>query len=140
MEALVDRGWTRHLGVSNFERDDLERLLALAEVPPVINQIACHPYAPRVELVDFCRAHTIRVMAHSPLSAEGLLDDPALQAIADAHNVSTVQVILRWLIQRDIVPIPSSTRTGHIAENLNVFQFALSDGAMEEIRGLRPPD
>jgi alcohol dehydrogenase (NADP+) len=137
MEALVERGWTRHLGVSNFEREDLERLLTLATVPPVINQVACHPYAPRAELVNFCRAHGIRVMAHSPLSAQGLLTDPTLQSIADARDLSTAQVILRWLIQRGIVPIPSSTSPAHIAENLDVFQFTLSDDAMEQIDALR---
>jgi alcohol dehydrogenase (NADP+) len=137
MEALVERGWTRHLGVSNFEREDLERLLTLATVPPVINQVACHPYAPRAELVNFCRAHGIRVMAHSPLSAQGLLTDPTLQSIADARDLSTAQVILRWLIQRGIVPIPSSTSPAHIAENLDVFQFTLSDDAMEQIDTLR---
>ena len=133
MEALVERGWTRHLGVSNFERDDLERLLTVANVPPVINQIACHPYAPRTELVDFCQARDITVMAHSPLSTDDLLDDPVLESIANRHGVSTAQVVLRWLIQRDIVPIPSSTSRMHIAENLDVFQFTLSEEDMEQI-------
>ena len=137
MEALVKRGWTRHLGVSNFERDDLEQVLALADVPPAINQIACHPYAPRRELVNFCQARGIRVIAHSPLSTEGLLTDPVLQSIAAQHGVSTAQVVLRWLIQRDIVPIPSSTSRAHIAENLDVFQFTLSDESVEQIGTLR---
>jgi alcohol dehydrogenase (NADP+) len=139
MEALVERGWTRHLGVSNFERDGLEQLLAFADVPPAINQIACHPYAPRTELVNFCQQRGLRVMAHSPLSTEGLLDDPTLQSIATEHGASTAQVVLRWLIQRDIVPIPSSTSRTHIADNLDVFQFTLSDEAMERIGGLRLP-
>jgi alcohol dehydrogenase (NADP+) len=137
MEALVDRGWTRHLGVSNFERDDLERLLALADVPPAIHQIACHPYAPRTALVDVCHVRDICVMAHSPLSTEGLLDDPALQSIANRHGVSTAQIVLRWLIQRGIVPIPSSTSRAHIAENLDVFQFTLSNDEMQLIGTLR---
>lgn len=140
MEALVERGWTRTLGVSNFERDDLERLLAFADVPPAINQIACHPYAPRTDLVDFCQARGIRVMAHSPLSADGLLDEPALQGIANEHDVSTAQVVLRWLIQRDIVPIPSSTTPAHIAENLDVFQFTLTADEMKRIGALAGSD
>ena len=137
MEALVERGWTRHLGVSNFERDDLNRLLTVADVPPVINQIACHPYAPRTELVAYCQARGLRVMAHSPLSTAGLLDDPVLRSIANENGVSTAQVVLRWLIQRNIVPIPSSTSRAHIAENLDVFQFSLSDDAMARIRSLQ---
>ena len=140
METLVERGWTRTLGVSNFERDDLERLLALANVPPAINQIECHPYHPCTELVEFCHERSLRVMAHSPLSAEGLLDDATLQSIAERHGVTTAQVILRWNVQRDVVPIPSSTSTAHIAANLDVFQFALSEDEMARIDALRQPD
>jgi diketogulonate reductase-like aldo/keto reductase len=76
-------------------------------------------------------------MAHSPLSTEGLLDDPALQSIANRHGVSTAQIVLRWLIQRGIVPIPSSTSRAHIAENLDVFQFTLSNDEMQLIGTLR---
>ena len=109
MESLVGRGWTRSLGVSNFAQDDLQRLLECAEIPPAINQIESHPYHTRRDLIDFCHRHNIRVMAHSPLSAPGLLDDETLQSIAKNHNVTTAQVVLRWNIQRDVVPIPSST-------------------------------
>ena len=140
MEALVERGWTRTLGVSNFEQDDLESLLSFADVPPVINQIECHPYHPQHELVDFCQTRGLRVMAHSPLSADGLLDDPVLQSIAEQYGVTTAHVIMRWNVQRDVVPIPSSTSTAHIAANLDVFQFALSDAEMDRIRTLRQPD
>ncbi|MDZ7826664.1 MAG: aldo/keto reductase [Gammaproteobacteria bacterium] len=75
--------------VSNFTRADLQRLLDGAEIRPALNQIECHPYHTRSELIDFCRQHDIRVMAHSPLSAPGLLADDTLRAIAEKHGVTT---------------------------------------------------
>jgi len=140
MEALVERGWTHTLGVSNFEQADLERLLAFATVPPAIHQMECHPYRPQHDLVAFCHAQGIRVMAHSPLSADGLLHEPVLQSIAERHGVTTAQVVLRWNVQRDVVPIPSSTSAAHIAANLDVFQFALSNAELERINALQQPD
>ncbi len=139
-ESLVRRGWARTLGVCNFERADLERLLALAEIPPAINQIERHPYRPQDALVDYCQAQGLRVMAHSPLSAPGLLDEPVLREVADAHGVTPAQVVLRWNVERGVVPIPSSTDPAHIATNLDVFRFALSDCEMARIDALRRPD
>ena len=140
MESLVERGWTQTLGVSNFEREDLQQLLDIAEIPPAINQIECHPYHARRALVDFCHAHGLCVMAHSPLSAPGLLADETLQSIADAHGVTTAQVVLRWLTQRGLVPIPSSTQRAHIRQNLDVFGFTLSADEMDAIHALNQPD
>jgi alcohol dehydrogenase (NADP+) len=79
-------------------------------------------------------------MAHSPLSADGLLHEPVLQSIAERHGVTTAQVVLRWNVQRDVVPIPSSTSAAHIAANLDVFQFALSDAELERINALQQSD
>ncbi len=140
MESLVERGWTRAIGVCNFDRRQLADLLDIASIAPALNQIECHPYHPRTELVDWCHDRQIAIMAHSPLSAPGLLEDPTLQQIAKRHDASTAQVILRWLIQRDIVPIPSSTQPTHIQQNLDVFGFHLSDEDRAAIRTLHQPE
>ena len=79
-------------------------------------------------------------MAHSPLSAPGLLDDPVLQDIAATHDISSAQVVLRWLLQHDLVPIPSSTTPDHVHANANVFGGALSDAQMRRIDGLHRDD
>jgi Aldo/keto reductases, related to diketogulonate reductase len=79
-------------------------------------------------------------MAHSPLSAPGLLDDEALRPIADAHDVSTAQVVLRWNLQHGVVPIPCSTNPDHVHGNADVFGFTLSEDDMAAIDALHQPD
>jgi alcohol dehydrogenase (NADP+) len=140
MEALVEEGRTAHLGVSNFSRSELRELLSLADIPPAIVQIERHPYLPQSDLVSFCREHDIAVMAHSPLSAEGLLAEPVLRDIAAEHDVSPAQVVLRWNVERDVVPIPSSTTPAHVVDNLDVFRFTLSQIERERIDALADPE
>lgn len=136
MEALQRRELVRAIGVSNFEITHLEDILAEADVMPAVNQIEHHPYRQQNELVAFCREHGIQMMAYSPLSAEGLLEDTTLQALADAHGVSVAQIVLRWNVQRGIVPIPSSTTPTHIVANLDIFAFELSGEDMRTIATL----
>jgi alcohol dehydrogenase (NADP+) len=140
MEALVEAGRTAHLGVSNFSRSELRELLSIADIPPAIVQIERHPYLPQSDLVAFCREHDIAVMAHSPLSAEGLLAEPVLHDMAAEHGVSPAQVVLRWNLERDVVPIPSSTTPAHVIENLDVFRFTLSQIERERIDALADPE
>lgn len=136
MEALVERGWTRTLGISNFDEDQLAQLVALAATPPRIHQFERHPYRPNHAVVEATRRHGLIPMAHSPLSAEGLLHEPVLHDIAQRHAVSPAQVVLRWNVQQDIVPIPSSTNAAHIVANLNIFGFELSRDELQAIDAL----
>ncbi|NBB86517.1 MAG: Gfo/Idh/MocA family oxidoreductase [Bacteroidetes bacterium] len=133
MEALVDRGWTRTLGISNFDEEQLARVVTLAATPPRIHQFERHPHRPNHALVEATRRYGLIPMAHSPLSAEGLLQEPVLRDIAKRHAVSPAQVVLRWNVQQGIVPIPSSTNAAHIAANLNVFGFELSSDEIQAI-------
>lgn len=136
MEALVDQGWTRALGISNFDEDQLAALVERATILPRIHQFERHPHRPNYALVKATRRHGLIPMAHSPLSAEGLLQEPVLKAIAREHRVSPAQVVLRWNVQQDIIPIPSSTNAAHIAANLSVFGFELSSDEIQAIDGL----
>ncbi|PSQ96032.1 MAG: alcohol dehydrogenase [Bacteroidetes bacterium SW_9_63_38] len=140
MESLVEEGRTTHLGVSNVGRPELRELLSLADIPPAIVQIERHPYLPQSDLVAFCREHDIAVMAHSPLSAEGLLTEPVLHEIAENHEIAPAQVVLRWNVERGVVPIPSSTTPSHVIENLDVFRFALSEADLQRIDELADPE
>ena len=140
MEALVHDGLTRHIGLCNADRDTLADLLDTATIPPRLLQIECHPYHRPADVIDCAHANGLRVMAHSPLSAPGLLDDPVLQDIAATHDISSAQVVLRWLLQHDLVPIPSSTTPDHVHANANVFGGALSDAQMRRIDGLHRDD
>lgn len=140
MEALREDGLTETLGICNVSRDQLASLLDRASVPPAIVQVECHPYHHPTELIDFAHAHGIRVIAHSPLSTPGLLEDDALRTIADAHDVSTAQVVLRWALQQGVVPIPSSTNPDHVHANADVFGVVLSEDEMAAIDALHQPD
>eukprot|EP00300_Choanocystis_sp_HF-7_P041504 c8259_g1_i1.p1 GENE.c8259_g1_i1~~c8259_g1_i1.p1 ORF type:complete len:332 (+),score=49.39 c8259_g1_i1:28-996(+) len=139
MEGLVDAGLVRSIGVSNFDKTNLSKLLATARRRPVVNQIETHPYLVQQDLVDFCQAHGIVVTAWSPLAKanSGLLTQPALISISRAHGRTVSQIILRWNIQRGVSVIPRSANAKHIEENLNVFDFKLS---AQEMRGISDLD
>ncbi len=140
LEGLVDEGLTRALGICNVSPAQLRDLFDDARIPPSAIQVECHPYLPQWELVQLAHERGVGVMAHSPLSAPGLLDDATLRAIAADHGVSSAQVVLRWLLQRWLVPIPSSTNPDHVHTNADIFGFALSDDEMREIDGLERSD
>ncbi|PSP64422.1 alcohol dehydrogenase [Halobacteriales archaeon QH_8_64_26] len=136
MESLVEAGKTRTLGVSNFSVAELEELLEVAEIPPRIVQVGRDPYTPREELLAFCAERGIEVMAHSPLSAEGLLDEPVLREIAADHGVTPAQVLVRWNLESGTIPIPSSTSAEHAIENADVFVFSLTETDHDRIATL----
>jgi alcohol dehydrogenase (NADP+) len=140
MEALVDDGLVSRLGVCNVDRDALCSLVEGARHPPSLVQVERHPYLPREDLVGWCHDRGLRVVAHSPLSAPGLLDEPVLADVADAHGVSPAQVVLRWNVERGVVPVPSSTDPDHVVENLDLFGFSLSPGDRERVDALHDPD
>ncbi|MFB6157866.1 MAG: aldo/keto reductase [Haloferacaceae archaeon] len=118
MERLVDDGLTRTVGICNVSLDRLRPLVDAARIPPAVVQVECHPYEPRRDLVRYCHERGIRVVAHTPLSADGLLSDPAVREAADAAGATPAQVVLAWNVRRGVVPIPSSTRVEHLVENL----------------------
>lgn len=140
LEALADQGLTRTLGVSNVTRPQLQRILDSGRIRPSLVQIERHPYRPQDDLVSFCHEEGIRVIAHSPLSASGLLEEPVLQEIGDRHGLSPAGVILAWNVTQDVVPIPSSTTRDHIVSNLAAASQRLDHEELERIDSLRKPD
>lgn len=140
VEGLVDDGLVDWPGICNVDLDTLRELCADARRQPAVVQVERHPYRPRDRLVDWCRDHGIRVLAHSPLSAPGLLDEPALASVAADNDVSPAGVALRWHVERDVVPIPSTTDPAHVVENLDVFGFELDGDELARLDGLRDPE
>ena len=139
MERLHDRGLARTLGVCNVSLDRLETLLADARVPPAVVQVERHPYQPREALVEACHEWGIRVMAHSPLSAPGLLAEDVLADVAAAHDTTPAAVVLAWNVQRGVVPIPSSNTPEHVVANLAAARLRLTDAERERIATLEDP-
>ncbi|WBL15814.1 aldo/keto reductase [Sutcliffiella sp. NC1] len=137
LEKLYHDGRVKAIGVCNFEIEHLERLLNECEVTPVLNQIECHPYLSQNELKDFCAKHNIFVEAWSPLEQGGeVLKDEVVQQIAEAHQKSPAQVVLRWHLQNNTIVIPKSVTPSRIEENFNVFDFELSLDEMEKINAI----
>jgi diketogulonate reductase-like aldo/keto reductase len=137
MEKLYKEGKIKAIGVCNFNEEHLQRLLDECEVPPAVNQVECHPFLAQDELKNFCHKHNIFIEAWSPLMQGGeVLNHPVVQGIADDHNKTGAQVILRWHLQNNSIVIPKSVTPSRIKENFDVFNFELSDDEMELIHNL----
>jgi 2,5-diketo-D-gluconate reductase A len=138
MQELNREGVAKAIGVSNFFPDRLIDLIDHNEVTPAINQIETHPYNQRRADQELMRKHGVAQESWGPF-AEGknnIFSDPTLSGIGSAHCKSVAQVIPRWLIQRDVVVIPKSVRPERMRENIDVFDFELSDTEMGRIAGL----
>ncbi|MFE6756109.1 aldo/keto reductase [Streptomyces sp. NPDC057684] len=135
MEALHREGVVRAIGVSNFYPDRLVDLIDHNEMTPAVNQIETHPFNRRTADQEVMRERGVQIESWGPF-AEGrnnLFSDPVLSGIGAAHGKSVAQVVLRWLIQRGVVVIPKSVRADRMAENLDVFDFELTDDQMASI-------
>lgn len=135
MEQLHAEGLARAIGVSNFHPDRLVDLIEHNEITPAVNQIEIHPFFQRRTDQELMRTHGVQPESWGGFAEgkNGLFTDPVLTEIANAHGKSVAQVVLRWLIQREIVTIPKSVRRERMAENLDVFDFTLDDAAMNRI-------
>ncbi|MCH4011998.1 MAG: aldo/keto reductase [Furfurilactobacillus sp.] len=138
MADLYNDGQIKSIGVSNFEKPHLDKLLASAKVKPAVDQIETHPYFQQKELHDYLTSLNIAHEAWGPLGQgkSGVMEDATLKQIADAHKKSVAQVILRWHLQRNIIVIPKSIHAERIAQNIDVFDFKLSDDEMNAIAGI----
>ncbi|MGG1575105.1 aldo/keto reductase [Fictibacillus sp. NRS-1165] len=133
LETLYQEGRVKAIGVSNFQIHHLEELMKDAEIKPMVNQVEYHPRLNQKALQEFCKTQDIQLEAWSPLMQGQLLDHPVLKEIADRHNKSVAQIILRWDLQNGVVTIPKSTKEHRIIENSQVFNFELSDSEMTQI-------
>ena len=136
MERALEAGHTRSIGVSNFGVDDLGKLLATATVAPVVDQVQFSPYEYRTALLDAAGEHQIALEAYSPLGTGRHLTSDAVASIAQRHGRTPAQVLIRWCIERGIPVIPKSTHRERIAENAEVFDFALTADDIAELDGL----
>lgn len=132
------RGLTRHIGVSNYTAAMVDEAVRLATEPIVANQVEYHPYLDQSTVLACCRRHGLALTSYCPLGRGGLLDDPAVRDIAGRHGKTPSQIVLRWHVQQpDVVAIPKSGTPKHIAENGDVFGFALADDEMAMIGTLK---
>ncbi|WP_248897291.1 aldo/keto reductase [Haloplanus halobius] len=145
-ERLRDEGKIDHIGISNFEPDQVTEAIEVTDAPIFANQIECHPFLPQTELRDHCAANDIEVVAYSPLARGEVFDSPEIQAVAEKHDASEAQVSLAWLREKGVTAIPKATSETHIRDNwasrsveLDADDVARID-AIDERKRLVDPD
>ncbi|VDK46832.1 unnamed protein product [Anisakis simplex] len=141
LESLYKKGILKAIGLSNFNKEQIERIYEKAEIKPHNLQIEAHLYFPQKELRQYCRSRNIAVTAYAPLGSPGRKDfrpdgfwpegeplkDPTVQVVAEKHKKTPAQILLRFLVENGFCVIPKSTNPEHIRENINIFDFKLDD-------------
>jgi diketogulonate reductase-like aldo/keto reductase len=135
MESLYKEGAVRAIGVCNCHIHHLQKILEIATVTPLVNQLELHPLLSQVEIRDFCKAHGIAVQAYTPLARmhPKLIENPILVELATRYNKTVPQIVLRWDIQHGIITIPKSANPRRLQENISLFDFSLSEPDMHAI-------
>jgi alcohol dehydrogenase (NADP+) len=150
MEKLKEEGLVKHIGVSNFKKEQIDKLLQANLSKPVVNQVELHPYLQQPELVKYCQEKGIQLMAYSPMGSKGsysgssypsdigttLMENPIIQTIAERHSKSCAQVLIRWSLQMGFVCIPKSANPTRIRENAAVKDWEVAPEEMKELAAL----
>ena len=152
MENMVELGLTKAIGISNFNVRQMRKIIAIAKIPPAVNQLQCHVYFQQKELREACKENRIAITAYASLGSSGrkvyhqkrgrtveqpdLLSDPVVRLVAEKHRRSAAQVLLRFLVQQDVIVIPKSTNAQRIQQNGDIFSFKLDELDMEALRSL----
>ncbi|TBN06507.1 aldo/keto reductase [Hyunsoonleella flava] len=133
LEELYKQKKVRAIGVSNFLRHQLEDVMEIAEITPMVNQMEFHPFLVQQDLIDFCQQHKIQYEAWSPLMQGKVFDLPEFKQLADKYNKSIAQIVLRYDLQKGVITIPKSSKKQRIISNANIFDFELSQSDMKFI-------
>ena len=137
LKKAKDLGLAREIGVSNFTIAQTQQAIDILGAENIFtNQIEVHPYLQNDKLVDFCQANSIQVTGYMPFAYGKVLSNETLKALAEKHNISTAQLVIQWLVQRNIVTIPSSTKRGNLTSNFEKVSITLSDADMKRIAEL----
>lgn len=144
LEPLVEQGLIKSIGISNFTKDQVERVVANASIKPVTNQVECHPYLNQEKLRQACQAHGIVLTAYSPLGNPGsafikeenkhkLLKDEVVTRLAAKYGKNAGQILIKFQVQRGIIVIPKSVTLERIVSNIDIFDFELTKEELDEL-------
>lgn len=136
LEKLYKDGKVKAIGVSNFLKHHLEKLLEKCEIIPMVDQIEFHPGLMRPETLQFCKEKNIVVEAWAPLGKGKMLNNETLLQMAEKYNVSIAKLCLKWCLQNDVIPLPKSQNEERMKQNLDLFQFNISAEDMEIINNM----
>ena len=132
-EYLYRTGKVKAIGVCNFKIGHLEELKKTAEIMPMVNQIEIHPQSSKNDMLSYCEENNIQLVAWSPIMRGKLFSNDLMIDLAEKYKKTIAQIILRWHVQRGIIPIPKSSNEERIKENLSIFDFELSNDDMKTI-------
>jgi diketogulonate reductase-like aldo/keto reductase len=127
LEEIQAADAAKSIGVSNYTIRHLEEMKSYANSLPVVNQVELHVFLQQPELVKYCREHNIIVEAYAPLAHGVPMDNSVIAAVAQKHNKTYAQIMLRWLIEQDLVVLPKSVTPSRIQDNINIFDFRLDE-------------
>jgi alcohol dehydrogenase (NADP+) len=142
MESFVEKGYTRYIGISNFDRAQVQALLKDAKIKPYAHQFETHPYLQQQDFVDFHKELGIKVIAYAPLAnlnpfydrgLESILKDPFWREIAEKKNATVPQVVLAWGLQRGTIVIPRTVKESHISENLGAVNINFTEEELKTV-------
>jgi diketogulonate reductase-like aldo/keto reductase len=136
MEQLYKEGKIRAIGVSNFAIHHIEEFLTEFDVVPAVNQVEFNAFLYQKELLEYCKSKDIKLEAYRPITGGRKLDSRKLIKISEKYNKSTAQILIRWLLQQEIITIPRTSKRERIDENANVFDFNISEEDMNNITSL----
>jgi diketogulonate reductase-like aldo/keto reductase len=136
MEEIYALGKAKAIGVSNYTLIHLEEMKQYMKIPPTVNQVEFHPFLYQKELLNYCKENNIVLEAYRPLTNGQKLDNNLLETISKKYNKTDAQVLIRWSLQHGCVPIPKSVHKERIEENINVFDFELTEEDMNTIDSL----
>jgi diketogulonate reductase-like aldo/keto reductase len=130
---LKSQGRIRSVGVSNFGVQHLEAIRKSGRPLPAVNQIELHPFTQQRSIVDYCRRYNIALMAYSPLARGKVLKDPFVKQLARKYPRTPAQILLRWSVQNNFIPIPKTNHPNRLRENFQIFDFYLSPSDMQQL-------
>lgn len=132
-EELYEKGQVKAIGVCNFKQNHLEELIKNCRIKPMVNQVEIHPSNQKQELLEYCENNKIQLIAWSPIMRGKIFDNEIMISLSEKYNKSIAQIVLRWHMQRGIIPIPKSSNESRIKENLDIFDFEIYEEDMKKI-------
>ena len=135
-EHLYETGKVKAIGVCNFKVEHLEELKKTAKIMPMVNQVEIHPFSTKNNIINYCKDNNIKVVAWSPISRGRVLSNDLMIDLSQKYKKSLVQIVLRWHMQKGVIPIPKSSNENRIKENIDIFDFEISSEDMKAIDSL----
>lgn len=139
-EDLYEMGKVKAIGVCNFKVNHLEYLRKSANIMPMVNQVEMHPFSIKNEILNYCKESNIQVVAWSPISRGRIFSNDLMVRLAEKYNKTIAQIVLKWHMQRGVIPIPKSSNEDRIKENIDLFDFEISSEDMKNIELLNEGD